>query len=661
MGRIGFFFFLDYHEYWFHKRKAAMTSKIHILSDQTINQVAAGEVIENPASVVKELIENAIDAGATQISIEVLSGGFQGIKISDNGSGMSPDDAVLSLQRHTTSKIVTVDDLFALMTMGFRGEALASIAAISKMTLLTAIENAPAVFIETEGGKIDHIAPGARTRGTTIEVRSLFYNVPARKKFQKSSAASSAEITKTVTQLALAHPEIGFELVQQRHSQFSLPASNSEPFSLILKERALVLLGEEFLNSTHVLEMNEGNYKATGLIGDPLFSRHNRSGQYLFINRRPVFCPLISFAVRDAYGTRLSTERHPVYLLHLSIPSELLDVNVHPQKKEIRLREEDRVKYALHSAVNHTLFFSESLEQNARMQSRPFSGRLTELSVLSGVVERPTLAEEESPSFQGGILQTEEVSFSSMDSTRPDFSVPLVFKEEMSESSHQEFSLEIGINVIGLYQHYFLVEATSLPCPFSFDAPGIVWIDLCAAESRVQFESMMCTMRASARLSQGLLIPLTLSCSRAEAHLLSGHLETIQKLGIQIREIGQTVFLIEAIPPFLEEEEVAIVLEEMISELQGMERETSLTEDRSRRLAGCICRRIRGRKKSYTVTEATHLIKELLQAEDPFHCPHGKKTLFYVGEEELESYFTRKAALSHAIEAFAERSEKGKT
>lgn len=621
-----------------------MARKIRVLSDQTINQIAAGEVIENPASVVKELIENAIDAGATHISIEILSGGFQGIKISDNGSGMSPDDAVLSLQRHATSKIVEADDLFALTTMGFRGEALASIAAISKMTLLTALENAPAVLLEIEGGKVHHVTPGARTRGTTIDVRSLFYNVPARKKFQKSAAASSAEITKTITQLALAHPEVGFELIQQRHSQFSLPSSNSEPFSLLLKKRAAVLLGDEFLSSTHLLEIEEGNYHATGLIGDPLFSRRNRSGQYLFVNRRPVFCPSISFAVRNAYGTRLGTERYPVYLLHLSIPPELLDVNVHPQKKEIRLREEARVKCALHSAVNHALFCSES--------------RANEIPVKAGIANEVYFsrgARELSHQHEGqNFLKT-------LPSPLPDFSAPLVFKEEINEAPQQEFSLEVGPNVIGRYRHYFLIEAKSLPPPFSFDAPGIVWVDLPAVESKLQFEAMIRNWKASASYSQGLLIPMTLSYSRAEAQLLSGHLGPIQKLGMQIREMGQTAFLIEAIPPFLEEGEVAPVFEEMIAELQGLEREKSLAEDKYRRLAACICRQVRNRKKNYTVTEAAHLIKELLQADDPFHCPQGKKILFYIGEEELENYFTRKTASSHAPQAVADSSEKRKT
>lgn len=606
-----------------------MSHNIHILSDQTINQIAAGEVIENPASVVKELVENAIDAGATQILIEILAGGFQWIKISDNGSGMSPDDAVLCLQRHATSKIVSADDLFALKTMGFRGEALASIAAISKMTLLTALDNAPAVLLDIEGGKMHDIRPAARSRGTTVEIRALFYNVPARKKFQKSVAATRAEVTKTVIQLALAHPEIGVELIQQNQTQFSLPESSGEPFPMLLNRRAATLLGEEFLNFTCPLEMGEGNYKANGLIADPLYSRHNRSGQYLFVNRRPVFCYSISSAIRNAYGTRLNADRHPVYLLHLSMSPELLDVNVHPQKKEIRLREETILKYALHTAVNTALF---SNEKRTLEDPRPMHS----LSMNSEAM--PVFADQE-----------------------PNFSAPLVFKEEVSQSPHREFELNHEIAVIGLFRHYLLIEATSLPRPFSLTSPGIAWFDLLAVSSRLQFEAMMQRSETSPCLSQGLLIPLTLNFSRAEAELLKTHLEIIQKLGMQIREVGQTAFLIEAISPFLEEAEVKMVLDEMIGELQGMQSERSAGEDKNRRLALCICRRIRARKTSYTLSEATHLIKELLYAEDPFHCPQGKKTLFYVREEEIESYFARKTTASSAIEAFTERVEKGKT
>jgi DNA mismatch repair protein MutL len=576
-----------------------MGNRIHLLSEQTVNQIAAGEVIENPASVVKELVENGVDARSTHICIEILSGGFQWIKVSDNGSGMSPDEAVLCLQRHATSKIVDADDLFSLTTMGFRGEALASIAAISKMTLLTALENAPAVCLEVEGGKIKEVGPDARSRGTSIEVRSLFYNVPARKKFQKSAAASSAEITKVVTQLALAHPDVGFDFIQQNQVYFSLPPSS--------QDRAAVLLGEEYVHALHLLEMNDEKYSARGWVGDPLHSRRNRSGQYLFINGRPVFCPSVSYAIRDAYGTRLDTDRHPIYLLHLTIPPEFLDVNVHPQKREVRLREEGFIKHLLHKAVGDALC-------PQRAFSVPVLGEISTVFAA------------------------------------PDFSAPLLLKEEREEMPPQEFSFELQIEPIGLYRHYLLVNAQSLPSRFSFEAPGIVWFDLPAVESRLQFEAVL--KNSERPLSQGLLIPLTFSYSRAEAQLLRQHLEIFQNFGVQIREIGQSVFLVDAIPPFLEEAEVATALEEMIGELK--------TIDLRRRWALCVCRRVRARKKNYHLREATHLVKELSQAEDPWHCPQGKKTFFYVREEEIENNFHRKAALSQPIEAVADGFEKAK-
>ncbi len=590
-----------------------MSSKIQILSEETINQIAAGEVIENPASVVKEMVENAVDAGASHISIEILSGGFQKIKVSDDGSGMSSDDALLCLKRHATSKITEAKDLFTLATMGFRGEALASIAAVSKLTMLSALENAPAICIETEGGVVTQSGPGARSRGTTIEVRSLFYNVPARKKFQKSSAASNAEITKIVTQLALAHPEVGFELIQQNRSLFSLPAGRGEDFLELLKNRAGVLLGMEFLKSSHCLK-DDGEHKMTGLIGSPLLTRHNRSGQYLFVNRRPVFCLALSYAVRDGYGTRLSTDRHPVYLLNISLPPELVDVNVHPQKKEIRLREESVVKYAVHSAIVQALGTGDSTS---------------------------------SPSFT---FHSDPDPFSFCEGPSHE---SLVFRDEPQQILHPEMPFESELKIIGLYRHYLLIEAESFPRRFSFE-PGVVWVDLHAVEARLQFDALIRSSESSAS-SQGLLIPAAYSCSRAEAQLLNTHLELLHKLGIHIREIGQTVFLVESIPPFLEEGEVNLAIEELIAELQGMEKEKRLSEERHRRLAACLSRRVRSRKKNFHLAEANHLIKQLLQADDVLHCPQGKRTMVFIREREIEDDFTK--AFSSPPQAFADSHE----
>ncbi|MBI2811271.1 MAG: DNA mismatch repair endonuclease MutL [Candidatus Melainabacteria bacterium] len=563
-----------------------MVSKIRILSEQTINQIAAGEVIENPASVVKELLENAIDAGASRLTIEILGGGFQLIKISDDGSGMSPEDAALCLERHATSKIAEADDLLSLSTLGFRGEALATIAAISKFTLTTALEGTPALSLEAEGGKILSVGPAARSRGTTIEVRSLFYNVPARKKFQKSAAASSAEITKTVTQIALAHPEIGIELIQQNRSQFLLPAASHDDFFEGLKNRAQELLGEDFLRCLRPIELNEKDYKGKGLVADPLTTRHNRSGQYLFINRRPVFCLPVAYAVRDAYGTRISTDRHPLYLLHLTLSPSHVDVNVHPQKKEVRLRDESTLKYALHSAVNAALG-----------------------------------------------IQVSDFSFST--APAPDFTQPLVFKEEYEDfSPQQEIPLPPQLNIIGLFNRFLLVDAKSL----SFSDSGVIWLDLAAASARLQFDSLLRNANTQPA-SQGLLLPLTLSFSRTEAELLRAHSDLLHKMGLCVRQAGETVFLIEAIPPFMNEGDVPQALQELLSELQGLERGKLQEEEKMRRLAGCISRRVSLRKTPYTVYEGRKLAEDLMRSSDPMHSPQGNKILFHMRENEIEDQF----------------------
>ena len=631
-----------------------MASKIRVLSDQTINKIAAGEVVENPASVVKELVENAIDAGAHRVTIEILAGGFQLIKISDDGSGMPPDDAVLSIERHATSKLCSADDLFSLVTMGFRGEALASIAAISKINLTTALEDSSAIVLEVEGGQITHAGPAARSRGTTIEVRSLFYNVPARKKFQKSASASSAEITKIVTQLALAHPEIGIELIQHNRCLFSLPAASSEDFLTLLRNRADVLLNAEFLSSSQPFVLKEGNYEGRGLIADPLTSRYNRSGQYLFVNRRPVSCPSISYAIRDAYGTRINTDRHPVYLLHLSIPPELVDVNVHPQKKEIRLRDESLLKYALHSAVNAALGNKESL----------VFGDFSPSPALTLPAFSEFQTDEGTAKFLFGdksALLSSKASF-----TTPfvaDFIEPLTFKEDDHLPTDPEIPFTLELNILGLHGRYLLVDAKSLPA-FLFlekegNPSGIVWFDLSAAEARIQFDFLVrhTEHRVKRPPSQSLLMPLTLNFSRVEMQLLNANLKEVQQLGLQMRQAGDTVFLIEAIPPFLEEREVQKILEKLIGELQGLEKGPVQGEKKLRHLAACVCRRMRSRRELYSLPEARQLVEQLMCSSDPRRCPQGKWTLCHIREEEIENYFTPKAKQSSTGRSFEDRAE----
>lgn len=309
-----------------------MAQKIARLSEEVINQIAAGEVVENPASIVKELIENSLDAGATRIEVEIEGGGQHLIRVEDNGLGMSREDAILCLERHATSKIRKASDLFALATMGFRGEALAAIAAVSRFELKT-----------SEGGEGTRVAPlegivepCARNRGTSVFVRSLFHNVPARRKFQKSPSASAAQVVRAVETAALAHPEVSFSLISHREKLLSVEAGEK-------RERIETLLGpfREEVSSNQIW----------GLLAAPEEARGQRRGQYLFVNRRPVFSPLVARAVQTGYGTRLAEGLFPPFVLFLELAPEEVDVNVHPQKREVRFREEGKVFRRVEEAV----------------------------------------------------------------------------------------------------------------------------------------------------------------------------------------------------------------------------------------------------------------------------------------------------------------------
>jgi DNA mismatch repair protein MutL len=315
-----------------------MAQKIIRLTQTVINQIAAGEVVENPASIVKELIENSLDAGAKRIGVRIQGGGGQLIEIEDDGCGMSAEDALLCLERHATSKIRLADDLHSLMTMGFRGEALAAIAAVSHFELKTS-EGGVGTHILAEGGIIGAVSPVARNRGTSIAVRSLFFNVPARRKFQKSAAANAAQVARVVETIAIAHSEVAFSLHSHKEKLLDLEAG-------VQKQRVEAILGP----FAHELRAPS----IWGWLSEPSKAMSQRRGQMLFINRRPVFCPLVSRAVQVGYGTRLASNAYPPFVLFLEIDPKEVDVNVHPQKKEVRLSGESALFQKIETAVAET-------------------------------------------------------------------------------------------------------------------------------------------------------------------------------------------------------------------------------------------------------------------------------------------------------------------
>ncbi|MBS0651846.1 MAG: DNA mismatch repair endonuclease MutL [Verrucomicrobia bacterium] len=625
-----------------------MTAKIRALSEQTINQIAAGEVIENPSSVVKELLENSIDAGATRIIIEIAGGGHQLIRVSDNGAGMGKEDALLCLERHATSKISKADDLFVLATMGFRGEALASVASIAKMRIVTAEENATGTEVEVEGGKVVHVGEASRARGTTMEVRSLFYNVPARKKFQKSPAASVADVTKVVTQQALAHPEIGFELIVQDQTVFSVPAIPQGKMLECLCQRSADLLGSQFQTDVLKMDITQGACKIKGVVGSPLTHRHNRSGQNLFINRRPVSCPLISFAIRDAYGTRLPSDRHPIFSLHLEIPSYLVDVNVHPQKKEVRLRDERGLRESIQKAVHLALQHKEgALELQGKSEAvatsfapshKPFDA----FPPLKNVDDQVFEAGFESSNGLGMQFLCEEPGYRSSPGFEEKDLPAFLFREESNPlGQEKQLPMVLSFQTIGIFSHYLIVEPNIelTGCGTSSDKGGFILVDLYAAQSRILFDAFVNVSNGPAE-RQGLLIPAVLTVSIEEEILLHAYEEEMVKIGFDIRQCGKSKFIIDAIPPAIEPGQTLDALREILVELNVGQPGRLSAEEKLRKLAQAASRFARGRKKSFMLQEAQEILKQLMLTSSPSFCPKGNLTMIQMSQNEIEKKFS---------------------
>lgn len=572
-----------------------MTSKIRVLSEQTINQIAAGEVIENPSSVVKELVENSIDAGATDICVEITGGGRQLIRITDNGWGMNADDAVLCLERHATSKIRETDDIHQVLSMGFRGEAIPSIASISKFMIITCPQGAEVgTMVIVDGGKLVQCSPAARSPGTTIEVKQLFFNVPVRKKFQRSPAYDQNEILKMLTLIALGHPNIKFQLIGNHTTLLNTTQSD-------FSGRVADVLGPEFVESCVSIDVQQGDFHLKGLIGLPGFTRHNRTGQYLFINQRAIQSPLISYAVRDGYGTALPTTRHPIYVLHLTLPSQLVDVNVHPQKKEVRLRHEQELKE----------FVIRSIEKNLTIEIENETS-----PVPSFTFEHIPFASEEAVVTNKPVFT---YNFPKQAYLSP---APIVAENPVLFDAQP---VKPAIKILATIPNYILIEK----------ANGFGVIDQRAAHARILFEKMS---QDTPSATQMLLIPHMLQTTPVETNLLKQNLEFIEKMGIKIHESGPNVFLIEAVPQFLSDANLNELFRELLS---GFIDGKWVEKERLKQAASSASRSALSANKRLNIVEAQSLVNQLFDCEQSAFCPKGKPTMMHLDQEDLSKLFQR--------------------
>jgi DNA mismatch repair protein MutL len=605
-------------------------SRIRLLSETVASQVAAGEVVERPASVVKELVENSIDAGARKIDIVIRRGGISVVRVIDDGCGMDRDDALLSLERHATSKIRSAADLQAVATLGFRGEALPSIASVSRFRLTTREAGAVAgTEIIVQGGKIDIVRDGGEAPGTQVEVRSLFYNMPARRKFLRSENTESRNIEHQIHLQAISHPQIGFSLLRNDRMLFQLPAA------VTLSDRIRDLYGIELLEK--LVEVNDAsprNIHTGGFIGQAGLSRQTRTQQLVFVNGRAIESGLLTSAIREGYHTALMKGQYPVTFLFLGLDPAAVDVNVHPAKREVRFREPTAVREAIVHSIQQTL------ERGRVAWQEKFRAPLIAPAAAPGKAApdlklRPQVAAPEeyhrelphlSPSV-AGVGSSAVASAKPIDdrATKPDEAPPQA--PVRRDGARQQFQI-IGV----LNKLYVLMENTD----------GLVLVDQHAAHERVLFEELRRRMEEQGVPTQKLLLPQTFDVPPRDADWIERNISILQRMGIGIESFGPGTFKIDSLPGFLNVSDLAQFMRKVIDDLKSAGNSTSPMRLGEEMIAKTVCRHAVKANDPLRYPEIEKLIRDLLDCDLPYCCPHGRPTMIQISLAELEKKFGRK-------------------
>jgi len=607
---------------------------IRILSDRVANQIAAGEVIERPAAVVKELVENSLDAGATRIEVEFSHGGRSLIRVEDNGCGMSKDDALMSLERHATSKLVETADLDRLETFGFRGEAVPSIASVSRFELRTRQEtDAAGTEILINGGKLLHVRECGAAVGTRITVSHLFNSVPARRKFLKSDPTESAHIIQTVRLYALSCPQTAFTLIEDGRVLFQ------SPICATLAERVGEIFGRQLATELLSLEEKDNGLKLTGLIGKPSVNRATRHEMLMFVNRRPVDSRTLNYAVIESYATTLAKGRYPVAILFLELDPSAVDVNVHPAKREIRFRSEPAVRGFVIRAVLQTL------------RDHNVAAATTAL----GVTTQPQPAAELMPGDPVPVVKPPERPASAMAQPFRIFSPwpsspPLPVPRPLSVSPFERSAFSrpplppvqprpatspptlIGWRFLGTaHGDYALFESPA----------GLVVLDRRAALERVWFERLQAQFAIGEVASQRLLFPAPVELDAISSALLLDRLPFLHRHGLEVAEFGRHFFRIEAVPVWLDAAEAEGFLRDVI----GLMREGRLDENKAN-LAREELARLAAQKAvrlpvAPSESESLSLVSQLFACQQPHASPEGRPTHFELSRNELARRFGR--------------------
>lgn len=559
--------------------------QIKILPSDLRNKIAAGEVVERPASVAKELIENSIDAGSTDIRIDVLYGGKRLIRVSDDGTGMDREDALLCFERHATSKLSSEGDLFNIRTMGFRGEALPSITSVSKIKLVTGIKGSPSgISVEINGGEVKEIKDFPAI-GTTVEVRDLFFNTPARKKFLKSNSTELFHIIDMVTKEALSHWEIGFRLTSDNKETISLPSASS------IKERIMQVYGEEFLEG-----LIEANAEADGISMKSYVSRGNnfrnmKSHQFVFINNRPIRDLSISHAVYSAYEGILPRDKHPIFFLFLDINPAKIDVNVHPTKREVRFENKETIYR----------FVNISIKEAVKSERSEYTRQFTE---MPETVASQTVHGTYSPPYH--------------------FPFPV---HESGVSENLELSYRPSLPFVYLGDTFVALSGKG----------GLTLIDHHAVNERILYEKFLKGINLNAHR---LLFPKQVKLSHKEYRVILENLQILGDFGIEIDDFGHETVIVRSLPDVLKEADMRGILSDVAScIIERVSPDKSFKEALAARIA-CHSS-VRGRE-ILSREEISTLVADLEQTEHPDQCPHGRPTRIFYSLDDLKKMFKRK-------------------
>ena len=610
-------------------------NRIKLLPEQVANQIAAGEVVERPASVVKELVENALDAGATQITVEVKAGGRSQIRVIDNGHGMSRDDALMSLERHATSKITRAEDLASISTMGFRGEAVPSIASVSRFTLTSReTEAETATQITINGGKMISVQEAGAAPGTEVEVRSLFYNLPARRKFMRTEETERSHVQHALSLMALGHPEVAFTFRHNDREVWRLPAESGQG-ATPLERRLNSLWGEGLslvaIDTAGELPKRPFDEEDTpaipiriwGFIGAPGVSRSNRENQHLFVNQRPVDNAGLSMALREGYHTALMKGKYPVCCLFLEIGSGEVDVNIHPAKREVKFHREREVRRFVSDAVREGL-------ANYHAQQPANNGNHPEFAVPAGF----GLAAEDVASEPGAEQKPLNIGFKELPTPTPkEDALPLIPETNTQKQPYElRPLLSIPLKIVGVVGKLYVVMESER---------GLVLMDQHAAHERVLYEQLLEQMERDQTASQKLLLAETVELAAPDAAFLTEQVETLSRLGVGISVFGERTFLLDALPPFAKVKDAKGFLLALIDELKAVGTGVNSMRLGEDMITKTVCRHAIKANDAMSEPELEGLLTDLRQCSMPYTCPHGRPTLIEMSYAELEKKFGR--------------------